>query len=141
MRLVLVFLIALSLVGCATKKESENNTEIEEIVEFDAKRANKGLVSYRFAKADGDYSELKVDEKLGIKSEDLVNTFNNFWVLEEIDNEEEVEIDDKDLLEEDILTYEDGKICNYIFYKQGIVVYSDNLGEKKKFFWKSNYIQ
>lgn len=99
------------------------------------------MVSYRFAKADGDYSELKVDEKLGIKSEDLVNTFNNFWVLEEIDNEEEVEIDDKDLLEEDILTYEDGKICNYIFYKQGIVVYSDNLGEKKKFFWKSNYIQ
>lgn len=127
--LVVLFAFVLLMTGCTSQTLETEATEI-------SYQASNDVKSYKFAKPDGDYSELKVNKDQGITSEDIAKTFNNFWTFEETDKT----IDEKDeILEEDVLTYKN-RTCNYIIYKNGLAKYTDSRGTTAVLAWKSNYV-
>lgn len=137
-RILVLIIVSICLIGCGNS--SLNNTETtENSNEVFSYQATDGVISYKFAKVDGDYSELSVDKDLGITSKKIEETFNNFWSLSETNKE--LDKGSVKLVEEDILTYKDGRTCHYIFYDNGLVDYSDSQGVKAILEWKSDYVK
>lgn len=134
-KLIFVLLTVFCLVGCgANVNSTEIGTEENMTVHYEAM---DGVQSYKFAKPDGDYSEIKVSKELNVTSEQVAQTFNNFWTFTKTDKK----IDkDAEVLEEDVLTYKD-RTCNYIIYKNGLAAYSDTNGNSEVLAWKSNYVK
>ena len=130
-----MLLVSLCLAGCSTHLQDTETTEDSNLtIHYEA---TNDVQSYKFAKPDGDYSEIKVDKATDITSERIAQTFNNFWMLEKTDKKIDTTVD---ILEEDVLTYKD-RTCNYIFYTNGLVAYSDTKGNKEVLEWKSNYVK
>lgn len=125
-KLIFVLLTAFCLVGCGANIDSTVHYE-----------ATNGVKSYKFAKPDGDYSEIKVSKELNITSEQVAQTFNNFWTFTKTDKKID---EDAEVLEEDVLTYKD-RTCNYIIYVNGLAAYSDTNGNSEVLKWKSNYVK
>lgn len=134
-KLIFVLLTSLCLVGCGAGIDStEMGTEESMTVHYEA---TNGVKSYKFAKPDGDYSEIKVSKELNITSEQVAQTFNNFWTFTKTDKKID---EDAEVLEEDVLTYKD-RTCNYIIYVNGLAAYSDTNGNSEVLEWKSNYVK
>ena len=73
-KLIFVLLAVFCLVGCgANVNSTEMGTEENMTVHYEAM---KGVQSYKFAKPDGDYSEIKVSKELNVTSEQVAQTFN-----------------------------------------------------------------
>lgn len=134
-KLIFVLLTAFCLVGCGADVDStEMGTEDSLTVHYEA---TNDVKSYKFAKPDGDYSEIKVSKELNITSEQVAQTFNNFWTFTKTDKKID---EDAEVLEEDVLTYKD-RTCNYIIYVNGLAAYSDTTGNSEVLEWKSNYVK
>lgn len=134
-KLIFVLLTAFCLVGCGADVDSiEMGTEESMTVHYEA---TNDVKSYKFAKSDGDYSEIKVSKELNITSEQVAQTFNNFWTFTKTDKKID---EDAEVLEEDVLTYKD-RTCNYIIYVNGLAAYSDTNGNSEVLEWKSNYVK
>lgn len=134
-KLIFVLLTAFCLVGCGADVDSiEMGTEESMTVHYEA---TNDVKYYKFAKSDGDYSEIKVSKELNITSEQVAQTFNNFWTFTKTDKKID---EDAEVLEEDVLTYKD-RTCNYIIYVNGLAAYSDTNGNSEVLEWKSNYVK
>lgn len=133
-KLVLIMLIGLSCVGCGANTQSTQSTE-KVVKETKSYVATDDVLSYKFAKTDGDYSEIDVDKDNGITGKKVADTFNNFWHLSETNKKLDK---NAKLVEEDILTYKDRE-CHYLFYEDGLVDFVEN-DKHMTLAWKSEYI-
>lgn len=134
-KLVLILLIGLSCVGCGTNIQSTQSTE-KVVKEIKSYIATEDVISYKFAKTDGDYSEIAVDKNTDITGKKIADTFNNFWHLSETTKK----LDKKaKLIEEDILKYKNRE-CHYLFYDNGLVDFVEN-DTHTTLAWESDYVK